>query len=206
MASTDSLTLTIKGPDTKFSVTLPTASTVLELKTLISTTPVSNGGEGEGVPVANQRLIFSGRVLKDEDPLDKGGLKSGCTVHLVKGAKPAPPPSAAASVPSSFAAGNQIAGNPLAPLLNAQNAGALAGFNPFAGHNTNNPDLMRSMMNDPAAQAQMGSMLSDPAVVEQLIQMSPELRAMGPQVRQMVRPLRWPRSALTRITDAVRAV
>lgn len=70
------------------------------------------------------------------------------TNEQVKGAKPAPPAagasSAAAGVPNTFAAGNQIAGNPLAPLLNAQNAGALGGFNPFQGYNTNDPDLVSS--------------------------------------------------------------
>lgn len=36
-------------------------------------------------------------------------------------------------------------GNPLAPLMNAQNAGALGGFNPFAemGVNTNDPNYVR---------------------------------------------------------------
>lgn len=112
--------------------------------------------------------------------------------------------SAAIGVPENFAAGQQYAGNPLAPLLNAQNAGALAGFNPFAaaGINANDPNYINNMMNDPQVQAQMNQMLSDPAVVEQMIQASPELRAMGPQVRAMMQSEQF-RSFLTN-PDAMR--
>jgi hypothetical protein len=64
----------------------------------------------------------------------------------VKGAKAAPTPSAA-QVPAEFgvgSAGNQVMGNPLAPLLAAQNAQALGSFNPFAemGINTNDPNYV----------------------------------------------------------------
>lgn len=39
-----------------------------------------------------------------------------------------------------------LLGNPLAPLLAAENAGALAGFNPFTemGVNTNDPNYVRT--------------------------------------------------------------
>lgn len=84
-------------------------------------------------------------------------------------------------------------GNPLAPLMNAQNAGALgepsslaslwlrasthpfvpfaAGFNPFAemGVNPNDPNYMQTMMQDPAVQQQINGLLSDPAVIDQLV-------------------------------------
>ena len=51
---------------------------------------------------------------------------------------------ASAQVPANFNAGQQVMGNPLAPLTNALNAGQVGSFNPFVGHNTNNPDLMVS--------------------------------------------------------------
>ena len=64
--------------------------------------------------------------------------------------------------------GNQIAGNPLAPLLNSTNQ--IPSFNPFAqmGMNTNDPNMMQNYMNTPEAQQQMRSALSNPAVIDQV--------------------------------------
>lgn len=90
-------------------------------------------------------------------------------------------------------------GNPLAPLMNAQYAGALGGcvcrssscleaeltdfvrtssFNPFAqmGVNTNDPNYMQNMMNNPEVQAQMNRLLQDPAILDQIVQLSPSPR------------------------------
>ncbi|GAA5975770.1 hypothetical protein JCM10908_005275 [Rhodotorula pacifica] len=195
-AETQQFTLNIKGPsDLKLSVTVPSDATVEQLKEAISK-------EKEDYPVDQQRLIFSGRVLKNEDPMTKYGIKQGVAIHLVKGAKPAGQtgasgssstpasrlPSEAAGVPSNFAAGQQVMGNPLAPLMNAQYAGALGGFNPFAdmGVNPNDPNFLQSMMNSPEVQQQMNQMLQDPAVIDQMIAMNPQLQQMGPYVRQMM--------------------
>lgn len=38
--------------------------------------------------VEDQRLIFKGKVLKDEQTLVEYKIEDGLTVHLVKGAKP----------------------------------------------------------------------------------------------------------------------
>ncbi|GAA6052362.1 hypothetical protein JCM3770_000205 [Rhodotorula araucariae] len=189
----EQFTLNIKGPsDVKLSVSVPSTATVADLKEAIS-------NQKDEFPVDQQRLIFSGRVLKNEDALTKYGVKNGVAIHLVKGARPAGAAAAstasaarggseAAGVPANFAAGQQVMGNPLAPLMNAQYAGALGGFNPFAqmGVNPNDPNYMQSMMNNPEVQAQMNQLLSDPAVIDQLIASSPELQRMGPMVRQMM--------------------
>ncbi len=34
-------------------------------------------------PVAQQCLIFAGKILKDEEPLEVQGIKDGVTIHLV---------------------------------------------------------------------------------------------------------------------------
>ena len=47
--------------------------TVLELKTVVN--------EKLSIPVAQQRLILKGRVLKDDNQLESYGLKDGDTVH-----------------------------------------------------------------------------------------------------------------------------
>lgn len=73
--STD-LNITIKGPDTKLALVVPPTATVLELKNLVF-------AAAPNFPVDQQRLIYSGRVLKDEDLVSKYSLKTGHVVHLV---------------------------------------------------------------------------------------------------------------------------
>lgn len=109
------------------------------------------------------------------------------TVHLVKGAAKSAPPPSTQQVPQNISTGNTIAGNPLAPLLNATNPG-IGNFNPFAdmGLNTNDPNLFQNMFQSPQAQEQMRNMLSNPAVIDQIIDSSPELRNMGPHVREIM--------------------
>jgi len=73
---TATLSITVKGPDTNLKLAVPTNATVLELKALIFENAPS-------FPIAQQRLIYSGRVLKDEDDVSKYALKDGHTIHLV---------------------------------------------------------------------------------------------------------------------------
>lgn len=71
------LSVNVKGPqDVKLSITVSTGATVAELKALVTE---ANGD----FPVEQQRLIYSGRVLKDDDLISKYGLKDGHTIHLV---------------------------------------------------------------------------------------------------------------------------
>jgi ubiquilin len=55
------------------------------------------------IPAAQQRLIFSGKVLKDEQTLESYGVQDGQTMHLVRGAQPpgaTPTPAAATPIPA----------------------------------------------------------------------------------------------------------
>ena len=63
------------------------AKTVLELKEAIS-------AEDGNPPATQQRLIYSGKVLKDPETLDSYAVQEGHTIHMVRGA--APPASAPA--------------------------------------------------------------------------------------------------------------
>jgi ubiquilin len=76
------LSLTIKCSNAdKATVAIESTATVLELKEKIA-----------GVlsaPVAQQRLIYKGRVLKDDLTLESYEIQTEHTVHLVKGAPPA---------------------------------------------------------------------------------------------------------------------
>ena len=47
------------------------------------------------VPVNQQRLIYSGKVLKDPETLESYAVQEGHTVHMVKG----PPPASAQAAP-----------------------------------------------------------------------------------------------------------
>ena len=44
---------------------------------------------------------------------------------------------------------------------------------------------MQTMLNNPQFLQQMSRMMSDPAIVEQLIAMDPQMQAFAPQMRQM---------------------
>ena len=110
------------------NITISETAQVLELKNLLS------GEEYENVPASRQRLIYSGRVMKDEEQLKVYKIKDGNTVHMVKSAasnaaqKPASTTVSGSSstpqatgVPTNMAAGT--ANDPLAGLTGARYAG-----------------------------------------------------------------------------------
>lgn len=123
------VTITIKsGSDQKIVLTLPLSTTVGDLKTKLASS------EHADVPVDRQRLIFSGRILKDPDTLEAVKVKDGNTIHLVKSAASnarqnpatASPSSTAASTGPAPAMPNMAAGtgnSPFAQLTGARHAG-----------------------------------------------------------------------------------
>lgn len=130
-ARNEELRLVVKASgDKKFDVAVSATSTVLDLKQQLA--------EQSSVPAEQQRLIHSGRILKDPEELGSYGIKSGMILHLVKGAKPkrdTADPSAGASAagsaagglhgappPSAMAAGQET-GNPLSDLTGARYSG-----------------------------------------------------------------------------------
>lgn len=66
--------------DKKFVIAIETEKTVLDLKNAIA--------EQTDVPAERQRLIYSGRVLKDPDTLADCKIADGNTIHMVKGSQP----------------------------------------------------------------------------------------------------------------------
>lgn len=127
----DELTIFVKtSGDKKYELQVSAGATVSELKEKVA--------KECGVAADQQRLIYSGRILKDHDELSKYNIKSGNAVHLVKSAtkrsddsssaaaSSSAPSAAAASVgagvPPALAAG-QVAGNPLSDLTGARYSG-----------------------------------------------------------------------------------
>ena len=133
-AQPQSITINIKSTNAKYTVSVPLTWSVLDLKSKLS------ASEYADVPASAQRLIYSGRVLKDGDSLESYKVKDGNTVHLVKSApsnqrqNPATQTSSSTTdsttgsnvprptgVPSNIAAGT--GNNPLAGLTGARYAG-----------------------------------------------------------------------------------
>ena len=133
------VTFTVKSSnDVKYTLSLSLTTTVSDLKTKLSSSEYAD------IPPERQRLIYSGRVLKDPDTLGSYKIKEGHTIHLVKGAasnqrqNPAnqgasatPAPS---GVPTNIAAGT--GNNPLAGLTGAR----YAGFAQLPGQEMFGPD------------------------------------------------------------------
>ncbi|KAG2116306.1 hypothetical protein BD769DRAFT_1485851 [Suillus cothurnatus] len=176
--------INVKGPsELKLQITISTDKTVVDLKRAIA--------EKSDVEADRQRLIYSGRVLKDEDVLSTYKIQTSHTIHMVKGvarSNVSGSQASSATVPPlpTMQAG-QNPHDPLTQLNSHLGYGALAGFNPFAemGLNPNDPNMMQSMMQSPQFLQQMSSVMSNPAVLDQIIASNPQLAAIAPQVREV---------------------
>jgi ubiquilin len=111
-ADESQVTFNVKAAnDQKHVITLPNTTTVADLKTKLSEPELAD------ISPERQRLIYSGRVLKDHDTLAGVKLKDGHTIHLVKGAA-----SNARQNPANQGT-SSTGNNPLAALTGARHAG-----------------------------------------------------------------------------------
>ncbi|KAJ5905064.1 Ubiquitin domain-containing protein DSK2 [Penicillium subrubescens] len=197
------ITFTVKSStDAKFTLSLPLSTLVSELKEKLS------GSEYADTPAERQRLIYSGRVLKDNETLESYKIKDGHTIHLVKsaasnqqrsnasapasstasGAGTTTPSQPAAGVPANLAAGT--GNNPLAGLTGARYAGfaQLPGAGLFGPDDGPSPDseAMLNMLENPQIQSQINEALQNPAMIDMMIQQNPMLRDMGPMARELM--------------------
>jgi ubiquilin len=177
--------INVKGPsELKLQITIALDKTVLELKQAIA--------EKSDVEAARQRLIYSGRVLKDEDLLSVYKIQSSHTIHMVKGAarsgtaSTSAQPTAPQALPTMQTGQNPH--DPLTQLNSHLGFGAMAGLNPFAdmGLNANDPNMLQGMMNNPQFLQQMSTMMSNPAIMDQIIASNPQMAGMGPEARAMM--------------------
>ncbi|CAG8466988.1 17636_t:CDS:2 [Racocetra persica] len=180
------ITINVKcSNDQKYSVTIDTSKTVLEFKQAIA--------EKCDTTADRQRLIYSGRVLKDNDTLETYKIAEGHTVHMVKGSAPSGSSQTQASQQSQSA----TAGNTQTPqqptgyspnpfMMGGLNQGANPYGSPFGttgGLQGVNP---LDFLQNPAIMQYMQQMLQDPQFVESMIQMNPQFAQMAPQIRQMM--------------------
>ncbi|KAI4718174.1 hypothetical protein E4T48_05651 [Aureobasidium sp. EXF-10727] len=191
------LTFTVKSSnDAKYAITITANSTVSQLKEKLATSDFAD------IPTERQRLIYSGRVLKDHETLASYKIKDGNTIHLVKGAEsnnrqnpanqggstPVVGAGTAANVPTNIAAGTG-AHNPLAQLTGARYAGfhQLPGADMFGADGgmgaPPDPDQLLRMLENPAFAQQMNEAMNNPDVIN-MMRNNPMLRN-NPMAQQM---------------------
>jgi ubiquilin len=172
----------------KAEVKVESTATVLDLKEKIT--------EKLQVPSSQQRLIYKGRVLKDDLTLESYEIQDGHTVHMVK--------SAGASTAASSAANNRPATTISAPPTTTIPAPTstttppAAAFDPFgagfgAGMNATNmqqqllqnPEMMENLLNSPMMQG----LLDNPDLLRNMILNNPQMQQVlnsNPQMRHVL--------------------
>ncbi|KIJ22606.1 hypothetical protein M422DRAFT_276936 [Sphaerobolus stellatus SS14] len=135
--ATSQISINIEGPsEPKIQISIAADKTVMDLKRAIA--------EKLDVEADRQRLIFSGKLLKDDDVLSSYKIKSGHTIHMVKGAAHNNV-TASTSTPQPLPAmqAGQNASDPLTLLNSYMGHVAMAGVNLSAGlgFNPNGPKM-----------------------------------------------------------------
>ncbi|XP_026435419.1 ubiquitin domain-containing protein DSK2b-like isoform X1 [Papaver somniferum] len=191
VGSGDEITIHISCSNgTKFSVKTSLGSTVLEFKSVIS--------QHSDVSAEQQRLIYKGRILKDEQTLESYGLQEDHTVHMVRGL---PASSANTAGSANLGGSNTTSGasratfqsnegglfrgtNLGASLLPGLRVNGLGGsgvpgmlgteaeFEQVQQQLTQNPNMMREIMNMPVMQ----SLMNNPDLMRTLIMSNPQMR------------------------------
>lgn len=175
---------------TKFSVDIDLESSVETFKAALA--------EKCEVPPQQQRLIYKGRILKDDQTLKSYGLEADHTVHLVRGFAPAASTNNAAptnsggstTTPNSTrpvstnegdALGGAGLGASLFPGLGINGLGGSGGglfgaglpeFEQVQQQLTRNPNIMREIMNMPVVQ----NLMNNPEIMRNLIMNNPQMR------------------------------
>ncbi|KAI9251570.1 ubiquitin-related domain-containing protein [Sporodiniella umbellata] len=165
------VTINVKASgDKKFSITIEAEKTILDFKKMIA--------EETSVPVDLQRLIYSGRVLKDNDIITDYKIANGNTVHMVRGSQSKVVATTAAHPPLHTTTNQPTTQTPIIPPTPTNNylmnPGGL------------DPGMANQMLQNPAFAQYMSNVLQNPAVLDSIIQTNPQLASMGPEVRQLM--------------------
>ncbi|KAF8933690.1 Ubiquilin-4 [Dissophora ornata] len=165
------IVLTIRpSSGSTFTTAISTDCTVLQLKEKLAT---------PDLPAASIRLVYSGRVLKDEDQLSAYSIMEGHTIHMVK---------------SATNRANEQAVQTVRPLNNSNGASGPEGFD--ESDLMANPEVVRRMMmanpqtrevmeNNP----EVAQMLNDPSFLRQSLDMARNPKLMKQALRNNDRAL-----------------
>ncbi|KAG0088793.1 Ubiquilin-4 [Podila epicladia] len=149
------IVLTIRpSSGSTFTTAISTDSTVLQLKEKLATPEL---------PVASIRLVYSGRVLNDDDQLSFYSIQEGHTIHMVKSA--------------SNRASEQAVQTARPLNNNTNNLGGPEGFD--------EQRMLSSLLDNPAIR----DMMANPEVVRRMMMSNPQTREVmenNPEVAQML--------------------
>ncbi|KAK9690614.1 hypothetical protein RND81_09G140900 [Saponaria officinalis] len=189
--SVDEVSVNIRCSNgSKFSVRTSLDSSVGNFKSVVA--------QNTDVPAEQQRLIYKGRILKDDQTLASYGLQADHTIHMVRGFAPSAstPPS---SSPNSRAPNTAAAARTSTPTESGGLGGAGLGASLFPGLGlgglggtgapglfgagipdleqmqqqlNQNPNMMRDIMNMPAIQ----SLMNNPDIMRNMIMNNPQMR------------------------------
>ncbi|KAI3519100.1 hypothetical protein L1887_08125 [Cichorium endivia] len=169
---------------TKFSVQVTLESSVESFKSVLA--------QNCDIPAEQQRLIYKGRILKDNQTLKSYGLEAEHTVHLVRGFVPSTSTPASAT-PTRANTTPPVAGE----AASVEGGGIGLGASPFPGLGlsglggnsgmfggglpeleqmqqqlTQNPNMMREIMDLPLVQ----NLLNNPDVMRNMMMNNPQMR------------------------------
>uniref|UniRef100_A0A0E0MAA2 Ubiquitin-like domain-containing protein n=1 Tax=Oryza punctata TaxID=4537 RepID=A0A0E0MAA2_ORYPU len=162
----------------KFTVRADLAATVGAFKEVVA-------GSCD-VPATQQRLIYKGRILKDEQTLESYGVETDHTIHMVRGAgPPAGSAAPAAASPQASAAPSSGPAGGLGSLFPGLGGTGTAGTRPsglfgsgfpeldqMQQQLSQNPNLMREIMNMPMMQ----NLMNNPDLIRNMIMNNPQMR------------------------------
>ncbi|KAG1359479.1 ubiquitin domain-containing protein DSK2a [Cocos nucifera] len=198
----------------KFSIQTDLESTVGSFKAVLA--------EKCDVPAEQQRLIYKGRILKDEQTLASYGLESDHTIHLVRGFasstastdRTSRTPNSTSDIPRSVGSsegggfGAAFGGLPFPGLdvnMLGDNGGSGlfgSGFPEFGQVQqqlAQNPTMMREIMNLPVFQ----NLMNNPELLHNMMMNNPQMREIMDQNPDLAHVLNDP-STLRQALEAVR--
>ncbi|KAK4416900.1 Ubiquitin domain-containing protein DSK2b [Sesamum alatum] len=189
-AGTEEVTVNIRCSNgSKFAVQVKLNSTVEFFKSILA--------QKCEIPLQQQRLIYKGRILKDDQTLQSYGLDADHTVHLVRGFATAAPADSAATTGTGARSANPIsttdggsdqggslggsgARSSLFPGLGLNGLGngnglfgiALPEMEQMQQQLTQNPNMIRDVLNMPLVR----NLMNDPETIRNLIVNNPQMR------------------------------
>ncbi|KAH1266796.1 Ubiquitin domain-containing protein DSK2b [Glycine max] len=201
----------------KFSVQIGLDSTIRSFKDAVA--------RNCDISADQQRLIYKGRILKDDQTLQSYGLEADHTVHLVRGFAPSNTTGGTNSVgggntttANTRGAGANEGGGLGGPGFGASLFPGLGGNNGMGGGGLNglfgagfpdleqmqqpflsNPNLMRDIMNTPAMQ----NLINNPDIVRNLIMNNPQMQELMDRNPELAHILNDP-STLRQTLEATR--
>ncbi|XP_069150742.1 ubiquitin domain-containing protein DSK2b-like [Solanum lycopersicum] len=163
--------------DSKLSVQVSLDSTVGLFKSILS--------QPTDIPAEEQKVIYNGRILKDDQTLKSCGLEADHTVHLIRGSATAAFASATnvvnpnanqdaprVVVPTTGGLFVRVGGGPLFSRLGSRGGSFRAGLPDFEQVQQHDSNMMREILNMPLVQ----DLVNEPEIICNFIVNSPQMR------------------------------